>query len=50
MVTVRHHARPEHRQDLLVEMSRIDAPSAQVPGLILEAAFGRYWRQPVVLS
>jgi hypothetical protein len=39
MVTVRHHPRPEHRQDLLDAMSRINASSAQVPGLILDAAF-----------
>ncbi len=39
MVTVRHHPRPEHRQDLLDAMRRIHAASSQVPGLLLEAAF-----------
>ena len=39
LVTVRHHPRPEHRQDLLHAMRRIHAASSQVPGLLLEAAF-----------
>jgi hypothetical protein len=39
MVTVRHHPRPEHRQHLLDAMSRINAASGEVPGLILAAAF-----------
>lgn len=39
MVTVRHHPRPEHRQDLLDAMHRINAASTQVPGLLLDAAF-----------
>ncbi len=39
MVTVRHHPRPEHRQDLLDAMRRIHAASGEVPGLIVEAAF-----------
>ncbi len=39
MVTVRHHPRPEHRQDLLDAMRRITAASDQVPGLLLDAAF-----------
>ncbi len=39
LVTVRHHPRPEHRQDLLDAMRRLHAVSSQVPGLLLEAAF-----------
>ncbi len=39
MVTVRHHPRPEHRHELLAAMGRITASSAQVPGLLLDAAF-----------
>ena len=39
LVTVRHFPRPEHRQDLLDAMQRINAASSQVPGLLLDAAF-----------
>ncbi len=39
LVTVRHHPRPEHRQNLLDAMRRINAASSQVPGLLLDAAF-----------